>query len=140
MILIISYQLSLIYKQFHTSTKQSEALKTFCNEMDVEYKKVKSCPNTRFIAKKSSINSVLRVLGPLQTYVKSNPTKNVPLVLRKNFEDPLHKFYLILVRDLCEIFEDAILKIEGDKICGNEASVKIVQDLQKKFQNQLHIN
>lgn len=127
--------LSLIYKQFHTSTKQSEALKTFCDEMDVEYKKVKSCANTRFIAKKSSINSVLRVLGPLQTYVKSNPTKNVPLVLRKFFEDPLHKFYLILVRDLCEIFEDAILKIEGDEMCGNEA-VKIVQDLQKKLQNQ----
>lgn len=128
--------LSLIYKQFKSSTKQTEQLKTFCEQMDVEYKKVKSCVNTRFVAKKSSINAVLRVLDPLQAYVKSIPTKTVPMVLRKFFADPLHKFYLVLVRDLCELFEDAILKIEGNEICGNEA-VKIIQDLQRKLQKQV---
>lgn len=56
--------------------------------------------------------------------------------MKRFFEDPLHKFYLILVRDLCEVFEQAILKIEGNEICGNEA-VKIVQDLQNKLQKQI---
>lgn len=128
--------LTLIHKQFKTSTKQSEALKTFCEEMDVEYQKVKSCPNTRFIAKKASINSVLRVLDPLQGYVKSNPSKKVPLVVKRFFDDPFHKFYLILVRDLCAMFEDAILKIEGNDVCGNEA-IKIIQDLQNKLMKQI---
>lgn len=128
--------LTLIHKQFNTSTKQTEALKQFCEEMDVEFRKVKSCPNTRFIAKKDSINSVLRVIEPLQSYFTSNPSKNVPLVLRTFFKDPLHKFYLVLVRDLCEMFEHAILKIEGDDICGNEA-IKIVENLQSQLQKQI---
>lgn len=128
--------LTLIYKQFNTSTKQSESLKAFCEEMDIEFQKIKSCPNTRFIAKKDSIDSVLRVLSPLKSYFESNPTKNVPLVIKKFFKDPLHKFYLVLVRDLCEMFEHAILKIEGDDICGNEA-ITIIEDLQNKLQNQI---
>lgn len=36
------------------------------------------------------------------------------------------------------MFEDAILKIEGDEICGNEA-VRIINDLQKKLQNQIDL-
>lgn len=128
--------LTLIHKQFKTSTKQSEALKSFCEEMDVEYQRVKSCPNTRFIAQKASINSVLRVLGPLQSYVQSNPSKKVPLVVKRFLDDPVHRFYLILVRDLCATFEDAILKIEGNDVCGNEA-VKIIQDLQNKLLKQI---
>lgn len=128
--------LSLIHKQFNTSTKQTESLKQFCDEMDIEFEKLKSCPNTRFIGKKASINSVLRVIDPLRAYCESNPTKKVPLVVQKIFKDPLHKFYLILVRDLCNLFECTILKIEGNAICGNEA-VKIVQDLQNKLQKQI---
>lgn len=128
--------LTLIHKQFKASTKQSESLKSFCEDMEFEYKKVKSCPNTRFIAQKASINSVLRVLGPLQAYFDSNPSKKVPLVVKRFFDDPQHKFYLILVRDLCSMFEDAILKIEGSNICGNEA-IKIVLDLQIKLQKQI---
>lgn len=118
--------LSLIYKQFNTSTKQTEAIKSFCEEMEIEYKRVKSCVNTRFLAKKTSIISVLRVLGPLF------PSKKVPIVLKKKFDDPMHKFYLILVRDLCEMFEDAVLKVEGNLIFGNEA-LKIVDDLMNKL-------
>lgn len=110
--------LTLIHNQFKTSTKQTEALKTFCEEMDVQYQRVKSCPNSRFIAQKSSIDAVLRVLGPLQSYVRSNPSKKVPLVVRRFFDDPAQNFYLVLVRDLCAMFEDAILKIEGNDICG----------------------
>lgn len=129
--------LTLIYKQFNTSTKQSEALKTFCKEMDVEFRKIKSCPNTRFIAKKGSINSVLRVLDPLKSYVDSDPSKKVPLVVKRFLDDPFHKFYLILVRDLCAMFEDAVLKIEGNNICGNEA-IKIVKNVQSKLESQIN--
>lgn len=128
--------LTLIHKQFKTSTKQSEALKSFCEEMDMVFKRVKSCPNTRFIAQKASIDSVLRVLGPLQRYAQSNPSKKVPLVVKRFLDDPSHKFYLTLVRDLCAMFEDAILKIEGNDVCGNEA-IKIVQDLQNKLRKQI---
>lgn len=128
--------LSLIHNQFKTSTKQTEALKAFCEEMDVEFKRVKSCVNTRFLAMKSSINAVLRVIGPLREYFVSSPSRKVPLTVSRFFEDPLHKFYLVLVRDLCEMFEIAILKIEGDAITGNEA-VKIVKDIQTKLNNQI---
>lgn len=46
----------------------------------------------------------------------------------------MHKFNLIVVRDLCELFESAIKMIEGNEIAGFEA-VKTVEDLQQKMQN-----
>lgn len=42
----IQHILTLIYKQFYTSTKQTEALKGFCEEVSIEYSKVKGCPST----------------------------------------------------------------------------------------------
>lgn len=57
-------------------------------------------------------------------------------MLKRFFEDPLHQFYLVLGRDICGIFADAILKVEGNKICGNEA-IKVVQDLQNKLKAQI---
>lgn len=120
--------LVLMYKQFYMSTKQTEALKRFCDEMSIEFSKIKGCPSTRFLAKKSSIISVLKVYEPAKDYFESEPTKKVPILLLKFFADPLSKFYLIIVRDLCESFEEAILRIEGNQTCGHEA-IKIVADL-----------
>lgn len=34
------------------------------------------------------------------------------------------------------MFEEAILKVEGNDICGNDA-IKIVKDLQNELQNQI---
>lgn len=124
----IQHILVLIYKQFYKSTKQTEALKGFCEEASIEYAKIKGCPKTRFLAKKSSIISVLKVYGALNEYFVSNPTKKVPPVLRNFFADPMSRFFLIIVRDLCDIFEEAILKIEGNETTGYEA-VKIVENL-----------
>lgn len=74
----IQHILVLIYKQFYSSTKQTEALKRFCDEMSVEYSKVKGCPSTRFLAKKNSIISVLKVYGPLMEYfLDPKPTAKV---------------------------------------------------------------
>lgn len=117
--------LVLIYKQFYKSTKQTEALKLICNELSVDFSKVKGCPSTRFLAKKNSIASVLKIFSALTQYFTSNPSKKVHKTLANFFADPLNKFYLIIVRELCEVFEGAIIKMEGNETTGNEA-VKIV--------------
>lgn len=129
----IQHILVLIYKQFYKSTKQTEALKAFCEEASIEYSKIKGCSKTRFLAKKSSIDSVLKVYLPLQEYFESSPTKKVPPILTNFFGDPMNRLYLIIVRDLCELFEAAILKIEGNQTCGHEA-VKIVDDLYRSLE------
>lgn len=124
--------LVLLYKQFYISTKQTDNLKKLCDELEIEFAKLKGCPKTRFLAKKSSINSVLKVFGALQEYFATTTLKNVPKIISNFFADPLHKVYLIVVRDICELFEDAILKIEGDQISGYEG-IKIVENLQIKL-------
>lgn len=133
----IQHILVLIYKQFYASTKQTEALKAFCDEVSVEYSKVKGCPSTRFLAKKSSIISVLKVYGPLMQYfLNPKPTAKLPVLLKTFFSDPMSKFYLIILRDLCEVFENAILKIEGNQTTGYEA-VKIVDELCKTLETTI---
>lgn len=54
--------LVLMYKQFYKSTKQTEALKQFCEELSIEFANVKGCPSVRFLAKKLSIDSILKIL------------------------------------------------------------------------------
>lgn len=82
-----------------------------------------SCPDiqailqiyVRFLVKKNSIASVLKIYGPLQQYFTSNPSKKVHKTLKKIFADPINKIYLIVVRELCEVFEQTIIKIEGNE-------------------------
>lgn len=128
--------LVLIYKRFYKSTKQTEALKEFCNEMSMEYSKVKGCPKTRFLAEKESIISVLKVYDPLVKYFMSSQSKKVPVTLKNFFADKMSKFYLIIVRDLCEIFEEAILKIEGNETTAVQG-VKIVDGLYRSLETTI---
>lgn len=126
--------LVLMYKQFYKSTKQTEALKTFCEELSIEFSNVKGCPSVRFLAKQSCIDSILKIFDALEEYFNSNPSKKVPLSLKRFLNNPLHKFYLIVIRDLCELFESAIRKIEGNQTTGFEA-VKTIQNLTEQIQN-----
>lgn len=128
--------LSKIYKRFYISTKQTEALKAHCDKINIEFKTIKGCSATRFLAKKACINSVLKVYDALDNYYRSVSAKNIPMALRQFFKDPLHKLILILVRDTCELFEKAILKIEGNNVTGYEAA-KIVENLRCKLQSQI---
>lgn len=128
--------LSTIYKRFYISTKQTEALKAHCNAIDIEFEKVKGCIITRFLAKKKCINSVLKVYRALRNYYDSVPARTIPMSLRSFFNDPLNKLILILVRDTCDLFETAILKIEGSTVSGIEA-IKIIENLRGKLQTQI---
>lgn len=128
--------LVLIYKRFYKSTKQTEALKDFCNEMSIEYSKIKGCPKNRFLAKKRSIISLLKVFEAAKKYFLSASTKKVPVSLKNVFSDKMSKFYFIIVRDLCEVFEDAIVKIEGNEITGYEA-VRIVDGLYRTLETTI---
>lgn len=110
----VQHILVLIYKQFYKSTKQTKSLEQCCNELSIEFAKIKGGPKTRFLAKKRSINSVLKVYEPAQKYFLSPQTKQIPVALKNSFLDKKSKLYLIIVRDLCEVFENAILKIEGN--------------------------
>lgn len=72
----------------------------------------------------------------LRAYFESSPSEKVSLVLTNSFADSLYKFFLILVRDLCEVFETAVLKVESNTICGNEA-INIVKDVLNKIHKQI---
>lgn len=104
--------------------------------MDLEFNIIKSAPNTRVLAKKSAINSILKIYDAAHTNFTSAQSKKVPLLVKKNFNDPLHKFYLYLIRDTCELFEDSIKMIEGDVISAFEG-VRIVKFIPIQTQTTL---
>lgn len=115
---VVVYQ---IYDHFYDSTKQTEALKDWCAQKHIEYHKMSGYGKTRFIGMKSCINSILRIFGALESYFNSKSTKKVPRNIVNFFANPLKKFLLVFVRDVTDLFETTILKIEGDKITGTQA-------------------
>lgn len=119
--------LTKIYKHFYIFTTRETKLKEWCDKKDIEFQRVKQVGGTRFIAMKNCIKSVLFIYGALVEYFNENAI-STPVLLKNFFKDPLHRFILIFVHDVCKIFESTILCIEGDKITAIEA-IKSVKGL-----------
>lgn len=115
-----------IYKHFYIYTQRTEKLKEICETEEIIFEQLKSYGATRFVAMKTCLQTILKLFDALVEYFENNP-KELPVTLKRFFDDPLCRFLLQFLRDACDNFETTILNVEGDKVCGVEAICKALQ-------------
>lgn len=86
-----------IYSHFYIYTVRVEALKSLCEQEDVEYKKLLGYSKTRFLALGPAIASILHLFDTLKSYFL-NLGRRCPVLLKSFFESPLSKFWLLFVK------------------------------------------
>lgn len=86
---------------------------------------------TRFLALGPAIKRVLKLFDALQSYFIDLPKGEK--VLKKFFQTPESKFWLLFVQDQAEIFSQTILKIEGDNITAIEV-LKYINELKNTLE------
>lgn len=110
-----------IYKYFYIYTVRVSTLKTFCDSVDVEYKKMLSFSKTRFLSLMPAVERILQMFEPLKEYFGSI---ECPTILKDFFENPIGEVWFWFVHNNSSLFHQAILKIEGNKISATEASLE----------------
>lgn len=124
-----------IFKHFYIYTVRVAQLKSFCEEVDVEYKKMLSFSKTRFLSLMPAVERILRMYKPLQSYFLS--LENCPTILKQFFENPVGEILMWFVHNVSSLFQQAILNIEGDKVCATEAALEYFS-LKEKLENRLN--
>ena len=123
-----------IYSHFYIYTVRTTELQTFCDEVDVMYKKILGYCKTRWLALLPAVERVLKMFVPLKSYFLSQ--NKCPLVLQNFFSDPCSEIWLKFVHHQASIFHDTILKLEGDYQNFSEVGM-IILDLKEKFDYRL---
>lgn len=86
-----------IYSYFYIYTTHEEALKTFCEDADVEYLKLLGYAKTRFLALGPSIKRILHLFEPLKKLFLG--LKKGEKLLKEFFSNPSSKFWLCFVQE-----------------------------------------
>ncbi|KAF0717745.1 protein FAM200B-like [Aphis craccivora] len=121
-----------IYKYFYIYTVRVSTLKTFCDSVEVEYKKMLSFSKTRFLSLMPAVERILQMFEPLKVYFEST---ECPTILKEFFENPVGEVWFWFIHNNSLLFHQAILKIEGDKISATEASLDKVKASLSKLQS-----
>jgi len=86
-----------IYAHFYLYTVRTEALKAFCDEADVEYKKLLGYAKTRFLALGPAIKRILQLFDALKIYFTKLPKGE--RVVKEFFNNAESKFWLLFVQE-----------------------------------------
>lgn len=78
-----------IYNHFSVFTVRTEKLKSFCESVQIEYKKLLSHSRTRWLSLYPAVERILQMFEGLKTYFLS--TDSPPLILKKIFENDLNE-------------------------------------------------
>ena len=124
-----------IYKHFYIYTVRVAHLKSFCEAVDMEYKKMLSFSKTRFLSLMPAVERILKMYKPLQTYFLS--LENCPTILKQFFGNPVGEIWLWFVHNAASLFHQAILSVEGNKVCAAEAALEYFT-LKDKLENRLN--
>lgn len=95
-------------------------LKEFCEFANIEYKRVLSHGNTRFLSLLPAIERILLLFDALKSYFMT--IENCPAVLLAFFEDPVSELFLKFVHGTVQMFQISILKLESDYVTASEAT------------------
>lgn len=101
-----------LFNYFSVYTVRTEALKTICDYIDVNYEKLLSHSKTRWLSLFPAVERILKMYEPLKTYFLSTP--HVPTVLVNYFENEFCEPYLFFVHSLMAMFQPKILEIERE--------------------------
>lgn len=123
-----------IYKHFCQHTVRVTHLKAICDEAGIGYQKLLGYGQTRFLAFKGCIDRIITLFEALKTFFLNE--ENSQPALYRFFKCPIAKLLLIFIRDECQIFEEAIEKMEGDNVTGFTA-FEIMNDLKTSAECRL---
>ena len=112
-----------IYQHFSIYAVRTEELKSFCQFVEIEYKKVLSHSKTRFLSLGPHLTRVLEILPAFIAYF--NSISKPPAVIAKFFKNPLHYLYLLFLDSFLTVFHEGIQKIEKEKISVVEMSLSL---------------
>lgn len=109
-----------LFKFFHIYTVRVEELKDLCEFIDIEYRNLLSYSNTRWLRLLPALERVLQMFEPLKQYFAKQP--DPPVVLKSFFDNPDGELWLWFLHNVAGTFNEAVKKMEGDKISATEAS------------------
>ena len=123
-----------IYLYFKNYTVRTESLKSFCEEADVEYKKLLGYSTTRWLALADGVERVIQIYDPLKSYFMSQ--SNVPKIIQNFFENVCSPVYLKFVHNQAVMFKNVVLKLEKNCMSAVEAKF-ILKDLEDQLTERL---
>lgn len=123
-----------VYSYFYIYTVRVEELKDFCNYVSVEYQQILGYCKSRWLSMLPAIERLIAMFKPLKTYFLSQTM--CPSVLKNFFNDQAAEFWLHFIQKQAIIFNDVILKIEGQTTSIFEVS-SILSDLLLKYENRV---
>ncbi|KAE9529165.1 hypothetical protein AGLY_011961 [Aphis glycines] len=118
-------------------TVRVTALKEFCEFANIEYKRVLSHGNTRFLSLLPAIERILLLFDALKSYFMA--IENCPAVLLAFFKDPVSELFLKFVHGTVQMFQISILKLDSDYITASEAT-QVYEELVIKLEEQKENN
>lgn len=71
-----------------------------------------------------AVERILQMFEPLKVYFGCT---KCPTILKEIFENPVGEVWFLFIHNNSSLFHQAILKIEGDKICATEASLEYLK-------------
>lgn len=130
----IEHIVNKIYSYFYIFTVRVEELKTFCDDVEVQYKKMLGYSKTRWLALLPAVERILQMYKPLKSYFLSQ--EKCPVVITNFFSDECSELWLNFVHTNASIVQDAVKIMEGDSKSFLDVSQTIF-DLKLKFSNRL---
>lgn len=86
-----------IFSFFYIYTTRVEALKSMCDDMEIQYHQLLGYTKTRFLAMGPAIGRILKIFDALKTYFLGLPKGHV--TIKNFFRDPLSKMWLLFAKE-----------------------------------------
>jgi predicted nucleic acid-binding Zn finger protein len=74
---------------FHIYAVRTQKLKEFCDFVELKYEELLRHTKTRWLTLFPAIEKILKMYPALKEYFLSQPTRSVPTIIQKFFEDEL---------------------------------------------------
>lgn len=129
--------ITTIYLYFSRFTVRVATLKQFCEDANVEYKKLLGYSKVRWLALTPAIERVLQLFEPLRSYFLS--LEKYPKILESFFNNELSEILMYFVHNQASIFHKTIKKIEGENISATEVSL-ILNDFVLQYKSRYEEN
>lgn len=104
-------------------TVRVESLKDFCENAEIEYKRILGYCKTRWLAPLPAVENILKLYKPLISYFLSQD--KCPRILQLFFENDTSQIWLQSIHNQATLFHNAVEIIEGDKISITKVSNEI---------------
>ena len=125
-----------IYQYFSIYTVRTEKLKGYCVFADVEYRKLLSHSNTRWLSLFPGITRLIEMFLPLRSFFLSQ--EHPPTIIKQFFENEMSEIYMWHLHTLMSVFHTHIQTVEraSNSVVEVLTSLESIQKLLEERKNQ----